>query len=179
MEMRKIDYYVATSVDGFIAGPNEDVSGFIGEGEILDKYNKDLLTFDTVIMGRKTYEFGYKYGLVPGKTPYGHMKNYIFSNTLNFDSQDSNVFVKSVDIHHIIELKKQEGTNIYLCGGAVFAGWLLRNKKIDLLTIKLNPFVQGKGVKLFEELKSAFKLNLLSQKNYNDGLMLNRYEIMY
>lgn len=78
--MKKIIYYVATSIDGFISGLNEDISGFLPDGNGVQKYLDDLKEFKTVIMGRKTYEFGYKYGLKPGSPAYPHMDHYIFSN---------------------------------------------------------------------------------------------------
>ena len=77
--MKKIIYYVAVSLDGFISGPNEDISKFASHGAGVDKYLEDLKEFKTVIMGRKTYEFGYKFGLVPGQPAYGHMEHFIFS----------------------------------------------------------------------------------------------------
>ena len=84
-EMKKIVYYVASSIDGFISGENEDISGFLKEGNGVQKYLDDLKEFETVIMGRRTYEFGYKYGLKPGEPPYPHMNHFIFSETLNFE----------------------------------------------------------------------------------------------
>lgn len=57
--MRKIVYYVASSLDGFTSGLNEDVSGFIPTCHGVDQYLADLAHYDTVIMGRRTYEFGY------------------------------------------------------------------------------------------------------------------------
>ncbi len=83
--MRKITYYAAAAPDGFIEGPNGDVSGFVQQGDGVDQYLKDLQSYDTVIMGRKTYEFGYRFGLVPGQPAYPHIRHYIFSNTLKFD----------------------------------------------------------------------------------------------
>ncbi|MEJ2066019.1 MAG: hypothetical protein P8X74_22535, partial [Reinekea sp.] len=68
--MRKIVYYVASSIDGYISGLNDDVSGFIYEGDGVQKYLNDLGSYDTVIMGKNTYEFGYKHGLKPGQPAY-------------------------------------------------------------------------------------------------------------
>ncbi len=65
--MKKIVYYVASSLDGFISGPNDDISMFQTAGLGVEKYLSDLQNFGTVIMGRKTYEFGYLYGLHPGQ----------------------------------------------------------------------------------------------------------------
>lgn len=72
--MNKIIYYVATSLDGFIAGMNDDISDFVFDGDGVKKYQSDLQEFDTVIMGRKTYEFGYNYGLEPGQPAYPNMR---------------------------------------------------------------------------------------------------------
>jgi len=149
--MRKIVYYVATSLDGFIAGPNDDISGFIPSGNGVKKYQDDLLQLDTVIMGRRTYEFGYKYGLRPGTKVYPHMKHYIFSSSLHFENPQ--VTVCKPDLSIIKKLKEETGSDIYLCGGGEFAGWLLLNEEIDILKIKLNPFIQGKGIPLFGGVK--------------------------
>jgi len=80
--MRKIVYYVATSIDGFIAGPNEEIDMFIPDGPLVEQYKDDLQGFNTVIMGRNRYEFGYKFGLEPGKPAYPHMQHYIFFKIL-------------------------------------------------------------------------------------------------
>lgn len=127
--MRKIVYYVASSIDGFISGLNDDISGFVGTGNGVDKYLTDLADFDTVIMGRNTYEFGYKYGLQPGRPAYPHMKHYIFSNNLILENPSPQVQLKNLDLNEIDELQKGEGTDIYLCGGGQFASWLLDNQK--------------------------------------------------
>ena len=86
--MRHIVYYVATSLDGYISGPKGDISGFNGtaESDGIIKYFADLKNFDTVIMGRNTYEFGYKFGLKPGERAYPHMEHLIFSNSLQFNT---------------------------------------------------------------------------------------------
>jgi dihydrofolate reductase len=88
--MRRIIYYVAASIDGFISGPDEDISGFenVQESDGIQMYLQDLQKFDSVIMGRKTYEFGYKFGLKPGDLAYPHMNHYIFSGSLKLDSPD-------------------------------------------------------------------------------------------
>ena len=76
--MRRIVYYVAASIDGFISGPDGDIAGFVEGGSGVDKYLDDLGRFDTVIMGRKTYEFGYRFGLQPGQPAYPHMRHFCF-----------------------------------------------------------------------------------------------------
>jgi len=76
--MNKIVYYVASSLDGFIAGPDNDVSKFVPSEDGIAKYIADLQEFKTVIMGKNTYEFGYQFGLIPGQPGYAHHASYLF-----------------------------------------------------------------------------------------------------
>lgn len=177
--MRQIIYYVATSLDGYIAGVNDDISKFAQEGEGVRQYQQDLKSFDTVIMGRRTYEFGYQYGLKPGQPAYSHMRHYIFSNQLEFENQHEKVEVCKMDIEIIRGLKKEEGTDIYLCGGGQFAAWLLKHEMIDRLKIKLNPIVLNGGITLFSEIEKQFTSRFLHLQQFEDGLVILEYEIKY
>ena len=175
--MKKIIYYVAISIDGFIAGENDDISNFILQGEGVEKYQSDLLNFKTVIMGRKTYEFGYKFGLPPGQPAYPHMEHYIFSNNMTLSDLSDTVHIEELDIDKIKELKEKATTDIYLCGGGQFAGWLLENNLIDQIKLKLNPIVLGKGVRLFGDTESFSKLKLTEKETFKDGLQILSYEV--
>jgi dihydrofolate reductase len=174
--MRNIVYYVAVSLDGFISGPADDVSLFLQEGTGVEKYQRDLEDFDTVIMGRKTYEFGYAYGMEPGQLPYPNMEHYIFSNTLNFKQQHEKVHVLPVEVSHIKDLKRQDGSDIYLCGGSIFAGWLLGEGLIDILKIKLNPILIGHGEPLFRNAETQARLTFKSVESFDKGLQILTYE---
>ncbi|MEN0047439.1 MAG: dihydrofolate reductase family protein [Bacteroidota bacterium] len=176
--MRKIIYYVASSLDGYIAGENEDISLFAMTGAGVDQYRKDLLEFDTVIMGRKTYEFGYQYGLKAGQKAYPHMKHYIFSDTLVFEHADEGVYTEKLNLARIDALKAEAGSDIYLCGGGEFAAWLLDHGKIDVLKLKLNPILLGSGTALFGQSKTAGKLKLIDAMKYEDGLQILTYDVL-
>ncbi|WP_421765668.1 dihydrofolate reductase family protein [Ekhidna sp.] len=167
--MRKIIYYVAVSLDGYIAGKENDISAFAIGGEIVDQYRYDLQSFDTVIMGRNTYEFGYLYGLKPGQPAYPHMEHFIFSNSLKFEEPDEKVKVVPVSLDRVRELKNGVGSDIYLCGGGVFAGWLMENGMIDELKLKINPIILGTGIRLFGDSKRPTKLKVNFNQSYEDG----------
>lgn len=175
--MRKIVYYVASSLDGFICGLDEDISGFVGTGNGVEKYVADLANFDTVIMGRRTYEFGYKFGLKPGQPAYPHMTHYIFSDTLKFDNADPKVQVKKIALQEIETIQRKEGSDIYLCGGGQLAGWLLDNRKIDILRLKLNPLILGQGVKIFGNSKQTYQTELLTTDVFDNGLQIMTFNI--
>ena len=176
--MRKIIYYVASSLDGFIAGLNEDISDFILDGPGVKKYQEDLLEFETVIMGRSTYEFGYKFGLQPGQPAYPHMKHYIFSDKLNLSEAHENVHVEEMDVSTIKRLKEESTTDIYLCGGGMFAGWLLDEGLVDVLKLKLNPVVLGRGIRLFGNSTSKCSFKPTDEVSFEEGLKIVTYQII-
>lgn len=178
--MNKIVYYVASSIDGFIAGDNGEISGFIVKGKGVEQYLDDLKEYKTVIMGRNTYEFGYKFGLKPGAPAYPHMNHFIFSRHLVLDNADNNVkVIRKFDLEEISKIKDNSKTDVYLCGGGCFAGWLLNNEKIDILKLKINPLILGSGIKLFGESIKSYQLSLFDSVKYDDGLIINSYEIKY
>ena len=177
--MRRIIYYVATSLDGFIAGPGGDTSSFSGKGNGVEEYLSDLKEFDTVIMGRKTYEFGYDFGLEPGQLAYPHMEHYIFSTTLAFEQQHSSLHIREPDLDEILEIRQKQGTDIYLCGGGEFAGWLLDHQQVDMLKIKLNPILLGEGIKMFGASNADYQLKLEDSRLYEFGLQIMTYRIIY
>ncbi|WP_420315635.1 dihydrofolate reductase family protein [Ekhidna sp.] len=166
--MRRIVYYVATSLDGFIAGKNGDCSMFKADGEGVEQYFYDLESFDTVIMGRKTYEFGYQFGLKPGQPAYQHMDHYIFSESLKFEKCADQVKVVPLDLSKIVELKNEIGSDIYLCGGGIFSGWLMKNGLIDIVKLKINPIILGSGVRLFEGYNGTNALKTIYHQSFDD-----------
>ena len=177
--MRSIVYYVAASLDGYICGDNGNIEGFASGGNGIETYMNDLSSFDTVIMGRNTYEFGYRYGLKPGQKAYPHMHHYIFSDTLVLENADPGVEVCPMNIQIVKDLKSGSGSDIYLCGGGRFAGWLLSYALIDVLKIKLNPIVLGRGVKLFEGVEQLMTTHLIETAKYDGGMMINSYRLVY
>ena len=176
--MKKILYYVATSLDGFSSGPNNDISNFVGEGNGVEKYLSDLKEFSAVIMGRKTYEFGYLYGLQPGQPAYPHMKHYIFSDSLHFENAHDLLHIEALNIERIQEIKERSSTDVYLCGGGQFAGWLLDHGQIDILKLKINPIILGDGVKLFGDSKTNVNMHLTENSLYDNGLQITTYELI-
>lgn len=78
------------------------------DGNGVDQYLSDLKDFDTVIMGRNTYEFGYEFGLKPGQAAYPNMEHHIFSEKLEFKSKMDSVHIKKIDIEEIYKLRKEK-----------------------------------------------------------------------
>lgn len=175
--MNKVIYYVASSLDGFISGVNGDISKFEYHDKAVEKYQADLLNFSTVIMGRKTYEFGYQFGLEPGQPAYPHMEHYIFSETLQIEALDDKVHVEKMSLERLKEIVAAAKTDVYLCGGGEFAGWLLDHGLIDRLKLKLNPIVLGDGIRLFGNSKTSFTGKLIEKESFDGGIQFLTYDL--
>jgi len=173
--MRKLKYHVATTLDGFIAHQDHTVGGFMDEGEhVTDYFNSLKNDYDVVLMGRRTYEFGFQFGVTD---PYPWMKQYVFSRTME-KSPDPNVELVSEDVIDLVtNLKKGAGKDIYLCGGGELATALLTEDLIDEIVLKVNPILFGTGVPLFSETIKQIDLELISSKNYQNGVLLLQYGV--
>jgi dihydrofolate reductase len=178
--MRKLVYDVAVTLDNFIAHEDGSTDGFV-EGEHVPDYLARLAGYDTVVMGRKTYEYGYLFGLVPGKRGpyYPHMRHLIFSKTLRFGPAAEVEVIDPDEVACLRRLKEEGGRDIYLCGGGAFAGLLLDQGLIDQVVLKLNPLVFGRGIRLFGGSTRRVDLALVSSKAYDNGVVLLRYDVKY
>lgn len=172
--MRKLKYYVACSVDGFIAHEDGSFDGFLPEGESVKDYLESLKEFDVVLMGRKTYEVGLK----EGKTdPYPMMKSYVFSRTIR-ESPNQRVEIVSDNGGGLVRsLKNETGKDIYLCGGADLAKTLFDENLIDEIILKVNPFLMGSGIPLFARVIKQTTLELTRSKVYENGVVFLHYSV--
>ncbi|CAN7416260.1 dihydrofolate reductase family protein [Knoellia sp. LjRoot47] len=165
--MRRLVYYVATTLDGFIAGPDggdpsasdffpitPDVIEYIVTHypETLPGPARDAMGidgegthFDTVIEGRASYDLGLAAGL---DDAYPHLRHLVVSTTLA-GRDDLPVEVVAGDpIERVRELKAEDGgKDIWLVGGGTLAHALL--PEVDRLVLKVNPSVIGAGTPLF------------------------------
>lgn len=173
--MRKIHYHIAVTLDGFICHKDGSIDGFLMEGAHADEFMQSLENYDTVLMGSKTYAFAFQYGLKAGQTAYPNLKHYIFSQSLEFESNDDVILVKDDALNVIKALKQENGKDIWLCGGGELAGFLLEHHLIDALSLKVNPVVFGAGRKLFGQNKMLNNFRLESRKTYDNGVLLNQY----
>lgn len=177
--MRRIVYDVATTVDGFVSHEDGSVDGFMMDGEHVTDYMQRLAGYDTVLMGRSTYEWGYRFGLTPGALAYPHMTHLIFSKTLRFEQSDKLRIVSEHPLAVVESLKNGVGSDLYLCGGGAFAGFLLEHGLIDRLILKQNPVIFGHGVRLFGASTRKVSLRLGASKQYSNGVALLEYEVLY
>ncbi|MFD5894557.1 dihydrofolate reductase family protein [Streptomyces sp. NPDC060366] len=188
--MRKLSYFIAASIDGFIGDPSgeaEFFTRFVDE-EFLDflkdEYPETLPThgrrplgldhlenkrFDTVIQGRRSYDQALKDGVT---SPYAHMRQLVASRTLA--GPDPAVEIVSGDVAaRIGELKREDGLGIYLCGGANLAAQLI--DEVDELVIKSYPLILGSGMPMFGTEFAFTEFTLESHRAFGNGVVVRTY----
>lgn len=175
--MPPIIYDVAVSLDGFISGKSGDISKFAHDGPVVDDYAARLGTYKTAIMGRRTYEFGYGFGLKPGQNPYPHMKTIVFSSSMECPANADVSVRRPPSPPEIRQLAQDADGPIYLCGGGAFAGWMLENGLIDTVILKRAPCVLGEGVRVFGAGRCTSALVRTDTKSYENGYLLETFAV--
>ena len=105
------------------------------------------------------------------------MEHYIFSETLQIKELAKTVHIEKMSVKRIKEIIAASPTDVYLCGGGEFAGWLLDNGLIDQLKLKLNPIVLSEGVRLFGDSKTALVSTLIEKESFDSGLQFLTYDL--
>ncbi|MCD7439199.1 dihydrofolate reductase family protein [Streptomyces lincolnensis] len=190
--MRKLTYFIACSIDGFIGDESGDASfmyPFVDEEffEFLKTEYPETMSsggrralglddlenqkFDTVIQGRASYDVGLKEGMT---SPYAHMREYVASRTLK-ESPDPHVEIVSEDVVAKVRALKAEegGLGVYLCGGSVLAGELL--DEVDELVIKTYPVVIGSGMPMFGSGFAVTEFTLEDVRTFKNGVLVRTY----
>lgn len=165
--MRKLVYYIASTLDGFVAGPDgADPTGPGGFWPIADDYVRYIIAeypetlpaparealgvtdpgsrFDTVLEGRRSYEVGLDQGVADA---YPHLRHVVFSRTMTESPAPAVRLVSGDPVATVRELKKEDGKDIWIIGGGALAGALYA--EIDRLVVKIAPLTIGGGIPLF------------------------------
>ncbi|MGG5358810.1 MULTISPECIES: dihydrofolate reductase family protein [unclassified Enterococcus] len=146
--MRKIVFYGAISLDGYLAAANHDLQWLLDTptGE-QTTYEAFFETIDTTVMGRKTYEEAKK--LLEAEALYPEKKNFVFSRNPELQMSDATV-IHEDPVTFLKQLKEKEGGNIWIVGGGSLIKPLLEENMIDEWQIQIAPVLLGKGIRLFE-----------------------------
>ena len=189
--MRPLIYYIATTLDGYIAHPDGSFDGFSWDEEFIaglfesfpetipvhmrgEASRDDNKWFDAVLMGRKTYYLGLDAGVT---SPYPTLDQYVISRSME-ESLDPTVTLVREGVEELVQgLKEEDGKAIWLCGGGDLAGDLLRAGLIDQLIIKLNPVLFGAGIPLFSGEVDMTQLKLTDTRVFGSGQVILYYDV--
>lgn len=168
---RKIVLYIAASLDGYIATEVDSLQWlFDVEGEGDNGYSEFYETIDTILIGRRTYDWVME--AEKGKFPYENKQCYVFSKTMS-GKQDNVEFVNEDVITFTNRIKELKGNNIWVVGGGDLLHSFIKGNLVDEFIITIAPTILGKGIPLFKDVDFETKLTLKSIKKYNQFVELH------
>lgn len=172
---RKVIVYIATSLDGYIASPNDDLT-FLSiveqEGEDYG-YHEFITGVDTIIIGRRTYD---KVLTIVPEHSYSGKDVYVITRAPKPSKGKVKFYTDNLQ-QLIKDLKQLEGKNIFIDGGAQIINELLKSKLIDEFYISVIPILLGQGIPLFDNNGPAQCLKLNSTKQFDKGLVQLHYTV--
>ena len=169
---RRVWYSVAMSLDGYIARADGGYDWIPNEPEI--DWGAFMGRFDTVLMGRKTYEVAQGQGPAGAKGP----KTCVFSRTLRQADHPDVTIVSDDPAGAVNELRRQPGKDIWLMGGGVLFRHLLDAGAVDMVEIGLVPALLGGGIPLLPAGGATVRLSLVETRRYaKSGIMGLTYAV--
>jgi dihydrofolate reductase len=170
--MGKISLFIACSIDGYIAAPNNDLDflSIVEDGNEDYGYHEFVNGVDTVIVGRTTYDWVLKHAAYP----HTDKKSYVMS-TREGENTENLQFYHGDLVQLAIQLK-QNGQHVYCEGGAEIIHQLLLSDLIDEMIISYIPVLLGGGTSLFKPGVHMIKFKTESVKSYPKGLIQVRFK---
>jgi dihydrofolate reductase len=171
--MRKLILYISCSLDGYIAKPGDNLD-FLSlvqkEGEDYG-YKEFVTSVDTVILGRKTYDWVKSSGF-----DFPHRDKACYVITSQNMPKDGNIIFYKGDLTSLIrDLKESQGKNIFCDGGSEIVNQLLKDKLLDEMVLSIIPILVGDGVRLFKDFRPEQLVALQSAKHFDTGLVQLHY----
>ncbi len=185
--MRKLRLQVQISVDGCIAGPNNEMDWLVWDDKYIKYVNDITESVDTIIMGRKMVDGFIPYWTDVMNKPDDPMNalakkmieipKVVFTKTLN-KPRWINTDIATGDLKdEITKLKNQNGRDIIVYGGVSFDSSLIKEKLIDEFYLFVNPVVIGNGKTIFKNLEEIQRFTLIESRGFDCGLVLLHYEV--
>jgi dihydrofolate reductase len=171
--MVEIVYYVATSVDGYIATPDggiEWLTSFESGGEDYG-YAEFYASVEAVLLGRRTFE----QVLSLGEWPYTGKSSWVFSQQPHPSPPPQVTLTSQSPAEVVTALADQGIRRAWLVGGGQLAGSFQAAGLISEHIISIIPIILGEGIPLFGEAGAMERLQMMGNTPYDNGLVQIRY----
>lgn len=161
------------SLDGYIAGPGDDLSFLDAAGQEGEDYGYQefMAKVDTVITGRRTYNK--VLSMVP-EWPHKDISSYILTREKK-EPEENVIFYNGKPGDLAKKLKASAGKDIFVDGGAYVVNELLKDNLIDEFYITIIPVLLGDGVALFKGGPEKIDLERVNTTSYENGLVQLHY----
>ncbi|MGM9470492.1 dihydrofolate reductase family protein [Pseudarthrobacter sp. YS3] len=178
--MSRFQYFVAASLDGFIATSGDDLGwllqfdGFEGGKESYDTFMADV---GCIVMGGETYAWLMEHE--PGNWPYPDTPCYVFTRHEHTAPAGSDITFVRGDVREFIQDFKENaaGRNIWVVGGGNLAAQFADAGLLDELILSVIPVVLGDGKRLLPLEGPTPPLELTASRTMGRGIVELRYRL--
>jgi dihydrofolate reductase len=171
----RVTYYVASSLDGYIAKEDGDVS-WLEELDISMEnvgYDEFYSTVGALVMGRKTYEMVASFG----QWPYGNKPVWVCSSNKITPVEGCNLQVGNNPKEVYKAANEKNIKHLWLVGGGDLVSSFIESSLLTNVSLSLMPIILGSGIKLFGDIPSPLKIQKESQKEHKAGMVQLEYTI--
>jgi dihydrofolate reductase len=163
--MRRVRYFVASSLDGYIARADGGVDWLLMDQDYgMSAFFKSV---DVAVMGRRTYDRMLQ--LAPQQAFLPGMENYVFTMR---SIESENVTSVSCDPGEWTRtIQAGAGKDIWLVGGGNLLQQFLERGLVDEIGLTIHPRLLGEGHALFPAPYPETELELLRCEQYSTGLV--------
>jgi dihydrofolate reductase len=175
--MRKVTFGGANSLDNYLARADGAVDWIRWSDEAAAIMKDYWKTIDTLVWGRKTFDFALQSG--KGSVNYPGIKSYVLSGTLPEDSGADVTIVRDEVAEFVTGLKAQQGKDICIMSGGALARPLFEAGLIDEIGFNIHPVLLGSGIPLFYPMNRQIDLELLECRSLKNGCVYVRYRVKH
>lgn len=165
--------YIATSLDGFIAGPDDDISWLLRYNEVDYGYAEFFSSVGVIIQGRRAYDIEVQNGWENAHP----VPTFVLSHQVRDPALlRPGVVFTSEDIEAVLSRARQlTARKIWIEGGANVAQQFIRMDLIDEIVLSIVPVILGDGIRLFGKTDAAVELTLRETRTFDKGLVQLTY----
>ena len=184
--MRKLKLQMQMSLDGYVARPNGELDWMTWnqDDQLMQFINSLIDSSDTILLGRKMTDVFVSYweNAVSNNpdTPFAKkmvdIPKVVFTKTLDKSTWNNTTLAKGNLAEEIANLKKQNGKDIIVYGGAGFVSSLIKEGLIDEYHLFVNPTAIGNGMTIFKSLDRTQKFSVIQSKFYSCGITVLSYK---
>ena len=139
-----------------------------------DQIKESWQGVDTVLSGRKTYEFGQN---MSGGPAMKGIRNIVFSRTLE-RVPEGHELVREDAVEFVARLKAAPGGDILVMGGGELGTALIEGGLVDEIGLNIHPVLLGRGTPLFRPLSRRVELELIEARAISQGCVLVRWRVV-
>ena len=180
----KTQYYTASSLDGFIATPDDSLEWLFPLGDINEtSYPQFIQEVGALAMGSATYEWMLRHVIrpgseAPGAWPY-QQPTWVFSHRVLPDIPGADLLFVQGDVRPVHEQMRAaaKDRNIWLVGGGDLVGQFYDAGLLDEIIVQMGSVTLGAGKQLLPREITSPSLKLLSVRQFGSGFAELRYEV--